>query len=104
MCRADALTAINDDLYFVAEVQRLEANYATKLAAMQRCSTCLLRLPMQKKSTLSLSTMDTMRSETEKYDAWESLRRDEKVLPATSESDADFLSPVSATQDNLKFI
>eukprot|EP00435_Cladocopium_sp_Y103_P052751 s621_g16.t1 len=93
VCRADALTAINDDLYFVAEVQRLEANYATKLAAMQRCSTCLLRLPMQKKSTLSL-----------KYDAWESLRRDEKVLPATSESDADFLSPVSATQDNLKFI
>lgn len=104
VCRADALTAINDDLYFVAEVQRLEANYATKLAAMQRCSTCLLRLPMQKKSTLSLSTMDTMRSETEKYDAWESLRRDEKVLPATSKSDADFLSPVSATQDNLKFI
>ncbi|CAJ1367428.1 unnamed protein product [Effrenium voratum] len=86
VCRADALTAINDDLYFVGEVRRLEENYQTKLAAMQRCSTCLRRLPL-KNSSLCLPKPE------EHYDAWEGLRKDERVLPATSEADVDFFSP-----------
>lgn len=96
VCRADALRAINDDLYFVAEVQRLEANYESKLAVMQRCSTCLKRLPI-KHSTLTLPSL-----EREKYDAWENLRRDERTLPATSDSDADFLSPLAVASPEGK--
>lgn len=97
VCRADALTAINDDLYFVAEVQRMEDNYEHKLAAMQRCSTCLQRLP---KGAESVAIPQLHHNAN--YDAWEGLRKDESVLPLTSDADADFFSPIARSSEGTK--
>lgn len=82
LCRAEALEAISDRLYFVKEVVQREQHFERKLQARQKLARCMLKVKALR--CFMTFSLDSERVE-ETYDPWRGLRKDDSQISVTTD-------------------